>query len=56
MQCLEMMVARKWVAAHYRHGEPSISMKTPLEGEIIYSESEKKRRSDAAKSKSKARP
>lgn len=44
MQCLEMMVAKKWVAAYIRHGDPSISMKTPFDGEIIYSESVRKQR------------
>jgi hypothetical protein len=44
MMCLEMMVAKKWVAAYYKHGEPSISMKTPLDGEIIYGEEVGKKR------------
>lgn len=44
LQCLEVMVANKWVAGYFKHGQPAISMTTPLEGEIIYSEAEAERR------------
>ncbi len=57
MMCLEMMVAKKWVSAYYKHGDGTINMKTPLEGEIIYSEEVgKQRRKATADAKSKAKP
>ena len=36
--CLESMVAQGWVKASVTAGMPSLSLKTPLEGDVVYTE------------------